>query len=248
MPAWVVPAAIAAGGAILNAFQGWRAKKANERYVRSQNEYNSPRSQMARFQSAGLNPNLVYSQGNPGNQSQALTQPESLQNAGSQFTESYNRSALAQSQVATQGVQRDAVRAKTEVSKLQAKVLENNPYLDRTYLDAVVQSMIATASEKTSRAREAGVKADWFTGDKEFTVDGVRMHGPAGALKMETELKSLIQRFDLGAADQKIKAEILQSKEFQNALSEIQLNWLKDGDITPQHIYQGIMLLISKFF
>jgi hypothetical protein len=32
-----------------------------------QNEYNSPANQMKRFQEAGLNPNLIYGQGNPGN-------------------------------------------------------------------------------------------------------------------------------------------------------------------------------------
>lgn len=34
-----------------------------------QNQYNSPASQMARFMAAGLNPNLIYSQGNAGNAS-----------------------------------------------------------------------------------------------------------------------------------------------------------------------------------
>lgn len=37
--------------------------------IREQNEYNSPANQMARYQEAGLNPNLIYSQGNSGNQS-----------------------------------------------------------------------------------------------------------------------------------------------------------------------------------
>jgi len=32
-----------------------------------QNEYNSPQSQMSRFQAAGLNPHLIYGQGNSGN-------------------------------------------------------------------------------------------------------------------------------------------------------------------------------------
>lgn len=32
-----------------------------------QNEYNSPASQMSRFMEAGLNPNLIYGQGTPGN-------------------------------------------------------------------------------------------------------------------------------------------------------------------------------------
>lgn len=32
-----------------------------------ENEYNTPKSQMERYQVAGLNPNLIYSQGSPGN-------------------------------------------------------------------------------------------------------------------------------------------------------------------------------------
>lgn len=34
-----------------------------------QNEFNSPAAQMQRFKAAGLNPNLIYGQGNPGNAS-----------------------------------------------------------------------------------------------------------------------------------------------------------------------------------
>lgn len=44
-----------------------------------QNEYNSPQAQMKRFEEAGLNPALMYSQGNPGNAASAPVQgvPES---------------------------------------------------------------------------------------------------------------------------------------------------------------------------
>jgi len=36
--------------------------------VKEQNEYNSPLNQMKRYTEAGLNPNLIYGQGTPGNQ------------------------------------------------------------------------------------------------------------------------------------------------------------------------------------
>lgn len=36
-------------------------------FWRMQNEYNTPAQQMARFKAAGLNPNLIYGQGNAGN-------------------------------------------------------------------------------------------------------------------------------------------------------------------------------------
>lgn len=38
--------------------------------IAEQNEYNTPKNQMARYQEAGLNPNLVYNQGSSGNQSE----------------------------------------------------------------------------------------------------------------------------------------------------------------------------------
>lgn len=49
------------------------ANEANIRLWRMQAEYNKPKNQMARFQEAGLNPNLIYSQGNPGNMTSSPT-------------------------------------------------------------------------------------------------------------------------------------------------------------------------------
>ena len=48
------------------------ARKSNEEQLNLwnlMNEYNSPSSQMQRYQEAGLNPNLIYQQGTPGNAS-----------------------------------------------------------------------------------------------------------------------------------------------------------------------------------
>lgn len=48
--------------------------------VKAMNLYNSPKSQMERFTDAGLNKNLIYTQGNPGNQSQlAKYNPPTIQ-------------------------------------------------------------------------------------------------------------------------------------------------------------------------
>lgn len=51
----------------------WSEKMYNKQYNDNlafwamQNQYNSPQAQMQRFQEAGLNPNLIYGQGNSGN-------------------------------------------------------------------------------------------------------------------------------------------------------------------------------------
>lgn len=86
MPAVLAPAIIGAAGSLAGGMfnaqatqrqnresQIWSQRMYQRQYDdalafwRMQNEYNSPQAQMARFKEAGLNPNLVYSQGNPGN-------------------------------------------------------------------------------------------------------------------------------------------------------------------------------------
>lgn len=65
-------------GQINSAITNWQSQKfSSNMYKRQyrdsldfwdkQNEYNSPANQMARFKAAGLNPNLIYGQGNAGN-------------------------------------------------------------------------------------------------------------------------------------------------------------------------------------
>lgn len=50
-----------------------RQKKDNLDFWNLQNSYNSPQAQMQRFQQAGLNPHLIYGQGNSGNASPVST-------------------------------------------------------------------------------------------------------------------------------------------------------------------------------
>lgn len=61
--------------------QQWNQDMANQQQQwalqnwNMQNQYNSPQSQMARFKAAGLNPHLIYGQGNPGN-AQSIQTPD----------------------------------------------------------------------------------------------------------------------------------------------------------------------------
>ncbi|WNK14116.1 MAG: DNA pilot protein [Microvirus sp.] len=73
---WLIPA-IAAGSSVVTQLLQNRSNKkmadytyANDKAMfNATNEYNSPKNQMARYGQAGLNPNLIYSQGNSGNAS-----------------------------------------------------------------------------------------------------------------------------------------------------------------------------------
>lgn len=260
MPGWIVPVAMGLASLASQWFGSRKQAKenkdlaqfqadANQRYLQQQLDYNTPKNQMGRFQDAGLNPALVYSQGNPGNQSAPAQYPDIKPSDYQRLGEALpliNQSMLANSQVQAQNARTIKDGVQTQLMKIQKQVLERNPLLDEEGYRSIIDSLIATAQSKQAGAAVDTIKSEWFSGEKSFKINGVDMHGPAGVLKMETELKKLLQDFDLGTTDQKIKAQILNSKELRNRLDEIQVKWMSDGEITPQHIWQFIQLFLMK--
>lgn len=210
----------------------------NMELLKYQLDYNSPASQMSRFKSAGLNPNLIYGQGSPGNMESAPRYPDikppdyqtPLSNIGTQVTQlslGQAQAELVNQKVNESGIKQDLMRAQTNLTNA-------NPHLNKQYVDAMVLNLESVAKLKEQ-------EANFMTTTDHYK--GINTHGYQ---KMQLEIETLAQRFELNTADQKIKAQIIQSKDFQNAILKIQKDWISNGEITPQHIYQGIMMLLSK--
>lgn len=250
MPFPIIPLLIAAGSFVGNLIGANRQKKenralaefqadANERYLQNQLSYNTPSAQMGRFQEAGLNPNLIYGQGNPGNQSTPLQYPETkaadFQSAFASLGPLLNQSMMAQSQTAALDAKTRQTYVMTELNKLQARVLARNPLLDDSAFSAILDSLKSAAEIKAS---EAGTKASQMLVQQASAGHQVN--------KIFQEVQVLEQRFKLSTLDAKIKAQVLTSKEFQNAILEVQKKWMTDAEITPQHILQFIQLLLMK--
>lgn len=214
-----------------------------------QAEYDSPAAMMQRFKDAGLNPNLVYGHGTAAAGSfEAPSAPNvpavgtyqidaaSLGNIGTQFMQA----RLMSEQADLTQAKTDESTVKQDLIKAQEAVAKANPHLRPEYLDALVINLKSIAQLKEQEARfNLSETIPGF-------VPGQDVRWERGFLKMQTELSTLEKKFNLMSADQKIKAEILESKEFQNALQEIQVKWMQDAEITPQHIYQGIFMLLQS--
>lgn len=215
-----------------------RQAKKNMELARYQNAYNTPANQRQRYVDAGFNPNLTHSQGNPGNMSstpQSANYQMALADIGTKLQQSRlmeSQANLTDQKVVESGVKQDLMKAQKDLTKA-------NPYMRQEYVNAMVTQLSSVARVKENEADILTMHYQRPGSDKydPFTI---------GQNKILTELKVLEQRFSLNEADQAIKAKVLESKEFQNALQEIQVKWMKDKEITPQHIYQGIMLLLSK--
>lgn len=212
--------------------------EANTRMLKEQLEYNKPKNQMERFQEAGLNPNLIYGQGSPGNQTAPLTYPDIKPTDLSRIMDAvplFNQTMLAQSQVQAQNAKTRQTYAVTEVNKLQAKVLAKNPLLDDAGFTAIIDSLKASAAIKGQEFQQSQIKTFTDTASANWSV-----------LKLEKEVNLLDQRFKLGELDGSLKAEVLKSKEFQNAILEVQKKFMADGDVGPGQILQFIQSLLLK--
>lgn len=204
----------------------------NKNLAKYQNAYNDPASQMARYRAAGLNPNLVYTQGNPGNMT-AIT-PTDFQSAIGGIPQRYQQSKLTEEQIALTGAKTEESQMKREVMDAQKDLIKANPYLNETYINSFVKNMESVAKLKAQ-------EATFMTSEQAPT--GATTQGEA---KMMLEVNRLAQQFELGVQDQEIKAKIIQSKEYENAVKKLMADWYKDGEMTWQHMYQGILMIIGK--
>lgn len=213
-----------------------------------QNEYNSPAAQRARMEAANLNPALMYGTGSSGGGTAGpppaapnVPPPELMKvygNMGTNFMDMLSTIKLKDSQTNLNNQKQNESGIKQDLMKSQKAVVDANPYLDAKYLNAVVQIMSNTADLKQSE-RNHLLSQDKPPGSPDSNRN-VQQES------INTQLQTLLDKHKLNQADQKLKAEILKSTEFKNDLQKIQVDWMKQGDITPQHIYQGILLLLSK--
>jgi len=137
-------AGISLGSSLISQFFGnnaaqKQAKEQNELNMQNwlkQQEYNSPKNQMNRFSEAGLNPQLIYGQGTPGN---AASAPVSQ--AKPRFAPQIDGGAIMQNAVQIQQLQQtvenlksnqDLIQANERLKDEQKKLLENqNEWYDQ---------------------------------------------------------------------------------------------------------------------
>lgn len=235
----------------------WRMERDESRYaadlaygremdmLKYQLDYNSPMAQMQRFKDAGLNPNLIYGQGSPGNMQSAPPVPVHKSPAAPQVSMMIPAIGSMLADLKLKEAQTDLIREKTDESgyrqellQVQTEVGKNNPYLAPGYLQSVVSQMSSIARMKEQEA----------TWNLDMTqVQGGRDTGvPLGIAKMQKQFSLLEQKYNLGSKDLKIKSEIVQSKQFLNDLQEIQRNWMRDGEITPEVIKQFLFMFLQS--
>lgn len=158
-------AAISGGAGLIGSglqylFNKKLAEKQNEYNLnmwKLQAEYNSPQAQMERFRAAGLNPNLIYGQGNNGNMSNApqMLTPQSpqveksLQRLGEAFNIENLRTLVANRKKAQADAQNAQTNADRNRIELSADILFSQGYYFDPTSGKYVQRPLDSATERT---------------------------------------------------------------------------------------------------
>lgn len=221
----------------------WQLEQ-NKAILADQRAYDSPAQKMQRLKEAGLNPHLAYE--NVGGMNSPMINMSSLPAANyghvdtsySDIGSDFLNAEMAQTQMGLSNQKISESQTKQAVMEAQEDLIRANPQMRPAYVDAMVKQMEATAALKQQEKRWMHTKVS----DSEKGYYGYEQ----GFIKMEKELDILFQKYKLGEADLKVRAQIIEGKDWENDLKEVQAKWMKEQDITPQHIYQGIIILLGK--
>lgn len=222
------------------------ALEENKKIQNEQRVYDSPENQMSRYKNAGLNPHLIYGSGS----SAGSAFPISTQGIAPSRIDAPSASypdvagSFLQAGQSLAGTQLSQQRTEESESRsalidIQVDIAKTNPMLDPGVYKSLIASMSAVADAKASEAKTA-----WMIREK---TDGANWERyTLGSKKMEAEVDALTQKLGLNDADLKIRNQIFESKEFENAIKEVQMKWIRDGELTSQHIWQGLMIILSR--
>lgn len=208
--------------------------KQEQRIFERDSAYASPAAQMQRFKDAGLNPNLIYGQGTPGNVSGTATQASgniSKLDVIAQILQGQ----IMQKEIDLKDAQIEQTKANTEL--LGSRSGSENVKTERMRQDyQYLEQRYPELMHKLRRENEIG------DATKEKVIEKTNFDVVALQNQIANQLKAL----QLMDKDNLIRDEILKSKQFQNALLEIQAKFVKEGIAGPQQMWQALLMLLNN--
>lgn len=219
--------------------QQWLLEQ-NRLLQEEQRKYDNPRSQMDRYLEAGLNPNMIYGNGSSAGQAfpiDAGNMPGvNIQPPSARYPDIAG-SFMAAGQMSAQTQLAQARAGEVEMSIAYKSVLldiaKTNPMLNPEVAGWVATTMQEMARVKAMEARS------WLADPADVGGEKSNIYR-----KVQAEVDAMVQRLGLNTADLAVKNRILESKEFANAILEVQKKWMVDNEITPQvGLSAGMMLL-----
>lgn len=177
-----------------------------------QNEYNTPANQMKRFQDAGLNPNLIYGQGNPGNASNTpnfqVSAHTSPVGAALEALTSVANLELIKSQVEKNQSESIRTQSQTKGIDLENK-FNSNTFLPRFW------KVTAEAGTAVNKKAMSDIDRQYYSAIKEYSFQTIKTNWDMMLLYKD----NLSANLDVTRINHKLKQQEYQFRSISNTLS-----------------------------
>lgn len=224
-----------------------RQKNDNIEFWNMQNNYNSPQAQMARFQAAGLNPNLIYGQGNSGNagsistpdvQTPQFRSPEwgnVISGGGFAYINSMYDLEIKQAQVDNMKLQGDVIKEDAVLKRAQALSTMTNEERARFNLDFESELRPVSADARREQLRQMRTSTDLSINEdaRRATANASSlMEAAERMLTMKSERTLIPYRRDQMSASTAESYERIRQMKLDGTLKKLDIE-LKEQGIQP---------------
>lgn len=230
----------------------------NLAFWHQQNEYNSPQAQMQRFQAAGLNPNLIYGQGNSGNatpiqapsvQRVSTVAPrvgEGLQGAASSLINSIYDLDIKKAGLDNLRTQNTVLQQEALLKQAQTRATETSANRGQFNLDFETELRPYSAETRKESLRQLSNQAT-FTVNEDFRKAATFAKSMEEANERITQIKlnqahtkQDTERIKLASAS---VAQDIKQKGLDNQLREMHINpndplWVRYVGLMLQKLYE----------
>ncbi|WNK13107.1 MAG: DNA pilot protein [Microvirus sp.] len=193
------------------------------------NEYNAPAAQMQRFKDAGLNPQLIYGQGTPGN---ASATPVSTQKSGNYDYKTDLQSIYGDAKRLEANMQQ--VQQTVENLKTNQQLMQANTDLAKQLNEQRGEIMPFKLDEYNSRINNLNSQAQWRTSLVNPTITNLENRTKIDSARNDREERLLRSNLSINnTREQEMRASTALS--VQNRLKAVQDTLLK----TTQNTYES---------
>lgn len=186
------------------------------------NQYNTPEAQQARLKNAGLNPNLVYGTGTVTGNTTPATMPRYQAPRVEYNYKPFDVAPAIQSyyDIKMKNAQIDNLKELTKVNQAKAinEVLKKGGYLGKSNKALMEAGMMKLLMPDIISAKRFELQMP------------------------EQKLQNLKMQGKLYAKDLTIKEQIYQYKKLENAVKEIELDWMKNGKLTKDSAWMRMLI------
>lgn len=228
-----------------NSPAAWAMRNSEAMQLRAESrekDYNSPKAQMNRYKEAGLNPALIYgggSSGASGNVGAKAPQAQAPGLAISGIAQYMLQAVQTGAQIANISSQRGLRATQENVNETSIGKIEEQRDLAEAQKGLVRQQLNYLHNVNPDLADLVRARAQLMGNEAMISTQ-------IGMEKAGQELANLLAQNGLLDADNKIRAQILQSKTIENELLKLERDFIADGDFNAKQFWQALLMFITR--